>query len=196
MSYDYYGAWASEWGAFTGPPAPLYYSVPEKWSGMLNVDWTLKYYTCRIADPSRVVMGVPFYGRYWNNAGDPVDLISEIWRIVATAINGLVGGGSETYNDIKVNYLRNGSFVQGYDTKSQTPYLWSPSTRIFMGYEDQTSIKAKVDYAVSKNLGGMMVWAIDFDDEKLSLLSQISDANLCTGSNSVNVHTYINLSFY
>lgn len=57
MTYDYYGAWKMAGrtnlpdpppGAMTGPPSPLYSSTPLGASGVLNVDWTLKYYGCRL----------------------------------------------------------------------------------------------------------------------------------------------------
>lgn len=51
---------------------------------------------------------------------------------------------------------------------------------IFFSYESPESIKFKIEFAIKSNLGGLMVWAVDQDDDEQSMITQISQANLCT----------------
>lgn len=78
------------WGAYTGPPAPLYSAVPSnKYSSRENVHASIKYYACSLGGRTRAInmgwcerklqyapsqkhaAGVPFYGRYWRHVGEP-----------------------------------------------------------------------------------------------------------------------------
>uniref|UniRef100_A0A8D8U6W9 Chitinase A1 n=1 Tax=Cacopsylla melanoneura TaxID=428564 RepID=A0A8D8U6W9_9HEMI len=181
MSYDFFGAWESKWGAYTGPPAPLFFGMPPRFSGKTNTDWTMKYYACKTKMPHKINMGVPFYGRFWKNVGDPVDKTDGMWRM-ATAVNGKFEGGYSPWNDIESEYLANGQFEKHFHEKSKTPYAWNPSTKTFLGYENEVSLTHKKNYAVDKNLGGIMIWALEQDDDDLSLLKTVASANLCSKS--------------
>ncbi|KJH50189.1 chitin recognition protein [Dictyocaulus viviparus] len=212
MSYDYFGAWQSKWGAFTGPPAPLYFASPKskckrirlrlqrrgratthvRFSGRLNVDSTMKYYSCQINATNKLNMGLPFYGRYWLNVGDAVDESDEMWRRAMTM------NESDTNFKVQkhVEYLSS-SFEEGgevkwrrlisrFDTsrakfhqRSKSSFLWIPENKTFVGFESPESLNYKIDYAIANHFGGVMIWAIDFDDDSLTMLKSITERDFC-----------------
>ena len=57
------------------------------------------------------------------------------------------------------------SFVRYWDESAKAPYLWSDENRVFISYEDEESIKYKVDYIKSLGLSGMMFWEYTDDYE-------------------------------
>jgi len=187
MTYDFFGAWSSKWGAYTGPPAPLYFGMPPRFSGKTNVDWTIKYYTCKSKLPHKINMGVPFYGRFWNNVGDSVDGKDQMWR-TANAINGVFQGGYTPWFKINEDHLSDQRFEQSFHEKSKSPYAWNAVTKVFLGYENKKSLEYKVKYAAEKNVGGLMIWSVDLDDDDLTLLNTVYAAPLCdiTNPNDVN----------
>lgn len=186
MSYDYFGAWTSKWGAYTGPPSPLYFGNPKGFSGKVNADWSIKYYVCRTKEPHKINMGVPFYGRFWKNVGEPIDPNDGMWRM-AEQVNGIFEGGFVPWKEIKEKWISDPGFKVTMHEKAKVPYAWNAATKTFLGFENPESLAFKVQYAEDKNLGGLMIWAIDQDDDDYSMLDTLLRANLCRETDSKKV---------
>uniref|UniRef100_A0A0N5B4T6 Glyco_18 domain-containing protein n=1 Tax=Strongyloides papillosus TaxID=174720 RepID=A0A0N5B4T6_STREA len=159
MSYDYFGAWDSKWGAFTGPPAPLYHGSLRSMSGKMNVDWTIKYYYCNSKDLGKLNMGIPLYGRYWNNVGEPIDKNDDMWRMAIKNRKGKYDGGHITWRSLKnkINCtwdIKNSK----YHNKAKVPYIVERNR--FLSFENPRSIREKMNYVEKKNLGGSYQFVI------------------------------------
>lgn len=65
-----------------------------------------------------------------------------------------------------------------WDGEEKTRYKYKDTT--WIGFDNPTSIKLKVQYAKNKNFGGVMIWAVDQDDKsgicgtKFPLLKEIT----------------------
>lgn len=53
-------------------------------------------------------------------------------------------------------------WTTGWDDNSNTPYIINDDHVIM--FDNPKSLKAKVEYAMSLNLSGVMIWSIDTDD--------------------------------
>lgn len=45
-----------------------------------------------------------------------------------------------------------------WDQVSQTPWLFNPTTKNFISYDDPQSLNIKVEHALCEDLAGVMVW--------------------------------------
>ena len=87
-------------------------------------------------------------------------------RVQASAIGAGTAGtftqqaGFLAYYEIK-QLLASGG-VSAFDSASRSMFAWKGNQ--WVGYDDVSFIALKVDYAISRNLAGGMVWAIDLDD--------------------------------
>ena len=163
MTYDYHGGWE----AVTGHNSPMGQGSMDPATKGLTVKGTLNTYLCAGVPASKLILGVPFYGRGWQS--------------VAKANGGLFQSGTGAdigtrelgifeYSDIKANYLP--TMKRYWDSDAQVPYLYDGARGLFISYDDPQSIKIKANYVNSMGLGGAMFWEAsnDSDGELLGVL--------------------------
>lgn len=67
-------------------------------------------------------------------------------------------------------HVMQGQYVRYYDDKAHAPWLWNEQKKVFLSTEDEESMGHKLDYIVSRGLGGVMFWEMagdyDFDAAK------------------------------
>jgi chitinase len=65
MAYDYAGSWSN----VTGDQANLFRSTDVPASTPFDTESVIEYYTSQGVSPTKIVLGMPLYGRYFNDTG-------------------------------------------------------------------------------------------------------------------------------
>ena len=104
---------------------------------------------------SKLVLGAGFYSRVYKD----VDGINA----PISGPPGFIEGG---YKGV---IKRTKNLTIEYDEKAEAPYAYDKTTREFITFENPRSVKAKMDYVKSTNMGGVMFWEyhLDTDDGEL-----------------------------
>ncbi|CAG2168417.1 unnamed protein product [Oppiella nova] len=152
MTYDMHGSWEQK----TGHNAPLH--AGEGDDKTLTVEYAINYWLGLGAHPNKLVLGLPFYGRTFTlaspqNNGFNAPTTGPGSPGPYTKESGFIG-----YNEI----CENKGWDVKWDDKRKATYAVMGSD--WVGYDNEQSIKAKVEFIKSKGLGGAMVWAIETDD--------------------------------
>ncbi|MBQ3658078.1 MAG: glycoside hydrolase family 18 protein [Bacteroidales bacterium] len=155
MTYDFFG----QWNKHTGHHTNLY--LPESQNSSHSVEKITSSYIKKGVPPEKIIIGAAFYGRKWKN--------------VEAEDNGLFksgkGVGSVPYSKI-VPLTKNPKYIRYWDSTAYAPTLYNMTDKIFISYEDEESVRRKVDYVFIKNLGGLMYWEY-FSDYQLTLSKAI-----------------------
>jgi chitinase len=162
MSYDFHGSW----DPITGHNAPM--SVgPKDTASAFSITDAVNSYLNGGFPASKLVLGVAFYGRGWDNVGSTS---GGLYQSGAGASVGTWEKGVFDYTDIKDNYLP--TMERYWDADAQVPYLYDPVRKLWISYDDPQSIKVKSGFIKAKGLGGAMIWEItgDRDEELLDTL--------------------------
>lgn len=112
----------------------------------------------------KIVIGIAFYGKGWQMRTNDNN------GLYRTALKPAHGGG---FTYLKDSIINRKGFTRFWDSTAKAPYLFNDSTKVFISYDDEESVKAKCEYVKKYHLGGAMFWEYN-DDKKEYLLKTIA----------------------
>ncbi|KAJ2930548.1 hypothetical protein H1R20_g6536, partial [Candolleomyces eurysporus] len=143
MAYDYAGSWLT----WADNQANVYHGVRTG----INTDSALTWYLQNGATASKINLGIPLYGRAFENTdglGKPYSGIGP----------GTIEPGVYSYKALPL------AGAQVYQNKTDiTAYSYDSAKREFVSYDTPSIAKMKALYAVNKGLGGTMFWELSQD---------------------------------
>jgi len=152
MGYDFYGNWSTQ----TGPSAPLNGTVTNSVVGGLT-NSTYGYGGVINVSPEKLILGVPYYGNRWTTKSSAP--YATITKFVGTYL----------YSSMYPTGLSKGI---KWDNTSKTPYSVYTSDSVTWTqdwYDTDSSLGLKYDYAMSKKLKGVGMWALGQDGSRSEL---------------------------
>jgi chitinase len=111
--------------------------------------------------PSKLNIGIPFYGRAWKGV-EPVN--NGLYREASST------GAAMSYIDV-LQALADPAFTRYYDSSAASPFLWNERDSVFISYEDEASIAARMEFVKAEGLGGVMFWEYSEDVDGMLLNS-------------------------
>nr|WP_299170326.1 glycoside hydrolase family 18 protein [uncultured Allomuricauda sp.] len=119
----------------------------------------------------QIIIGAAFYGRAWKGVSPENNGLYQM--------NSGAHIGWSTYNQIRAEFEPDKNYKRYWDPIAKAPYLYNAQDSIFISYDDSTSVRLKTEFALKKELGGIMFWQLGNDTkEKNSLLKSIYDASI------------------
>lgn len=150
MTYDYHYPGS----ALSGPIAPVDGAGINR---VTDVTMAIKSNLEKVP-AKKILLGIPLYGYEWTT-------ISDIPGSPAIPGTGVMASAKRVSDFVsKCN-----NCVTGRDETSREPYVIYPLGRAFnqMWYEDATSLGYKLQLAKAMKLGGVGMWALGYEDDRL-----------------------------
>lgn len=137
--------------AYDMASAPKHHSAlyPSEHSGDITSDAAVTAHLKAGVPPSKLVLGMPFYGR----------------------------GGNEYPNFQDFNKVGNANkdFMEKWDSVAQVPYLANKNDTLVFGFENPRSLAIKCRYILDKDLLGGMYWDYSGDNEQGDLRRTVAE---------------------
>jgi chitinase len=150
MTYDFHTG-----GTRAGFNAALY-NHDDPSDPRLNLHDAVQAILAKGVPRTKLVAGVPFYGRGWRGVESP-----DVWSQGTGSMQ--VGG----YRIIADTFLKNPRFVRHWDDVAKVPWLYNAQTKEWISYDDPQSMTLKGEYVAAQQLNGVMFWELSNDDGAL-----------------------------
>jgi spore germination protein YaaH/flagellar hook assembly protein FlgD len=164
MGYDYKGSSAGTAGSIAPIGGPVY-----------DIADTLAAYTSRIA-ASKVILGVPYYGRAWSTATDDLNATTTSAAKFGSSVTALYETAIELAAD-------NGRRFDPIEGSAWTAYQRENCSKTYgcvtgwrqLYYDDAATLAAKYDLVNQYDLRGAGIWALGYDGSRPELYAVLKD---------------------
>lgn len=147
MAYDFAGSW----DATSGHQANLFKSTTNPTSTPFSADAAISAYIAGGVPASKIVMGLPLYGRAFQATAGP-----------GTAYSG-VGEGSWESGIWDYKVLPKPGAIEQEDKTIGASWSYDPNSRVMVSYDTPSIAATKAAYINSRGLGGGMWWELSGD---------------------------------
>ncbi|PNP48204.1 hypothetical protein THARTR1_10345 [Trichoderma harzianum] len=147
MAYDYAGSWDT----VSGQQSNVFSDRQNPDSTKFNTDQAVDAYLRRGIDPNKIVLGLPLYGRSFENT----DGIGKPYSGIGP---GTIEPGVYLYRDLP----RPGATVH-VNRYTISAYSYDPSTRELVSFDNVETARLKAEYLQSRGLGGAVFWEASGD---------------------------------
>ena len=155
MGYGYHWSGSST----AGPTDPLFAGSGTIWSGLnsYSLSWSLDDYIAEGADPDRIILGLPLYGRAYATGTSTIPASS------------LGDGGAVFFRDAWSAAALHG---ETYEPDSASLMAYDGYEQIWYG--DADTVAERIAYARDvAGVGGIGFWALNYDDTDPAMWSAI-----------------------
>ncbi|KAI0533177.1 glycoside hydrolase superfamily [Xylaria digitata] len=160
MAYDYAGSWDST----AGHQANLRRSGANPASTPFDTETAVAAYTGRGVAPHKVVLGMPLYGRAFQNTDGPGAPYSGVGE-------GTWENGVHDYKKLPLDGAE-----EREDHDAGATYCYHPGTRTMVTYDTVPMARRKAEFIAERELGGAMWWESSADKEgEESLIANVVD---------------------
>lgn len=122
----------------------LYPSTRKRTLVSCSIDESVKLYNSYGILNSQILVGIPFYVNLQKNCEG------------AGTLTGT--GGAKWYSVMLNDYKLSSTMKEYFDDECGVPYRYDPTTKIFISYDNEQSIKVKCEYINTLGLAGIMYW--------------------------------------
>jgi chitinase len=163
MAYDFAGSWDST----AGHQANLFPSHKNPASTPFNAEYAVKYYVSQGVHPRKIVLGMPIYGRAFENSDGPGKPYSGVGQ-------GTWEAGVYDYKALPLPGAE-----EKYDHEVGGSYSYDATKRMMVSYDTAEVAREKAEYVKRGKLGGAMWWESSAD--KPGSASLIGNVVECLG---------------
>lgn len=169
-TFGFQGAWSD----LASHHAPIYGSVHDPRGdyvrALFNIDGAVQAYINQGVPTAKLVVGIGLYAQAWRNVR--ANEYFGLYQQADGAPAGTRPGGILYYSDMQP-LLSNPAYQRFFDTETGVPWLYSANERIAISFEDEQSLRNKANYVRENQLGGVMIWQLNFDAKQDSALEVI-----------------------